>query len=302
MVTKAENPRIHAGFRCQPRCDRKRDQGCDRRAKTRWAGGRLFSDGKTEPVTGEWSQARNLYFQGGKAYNERGTAFACWAGKEKPDACGTTASLRRRNTGCVSARSFGSDAERFAPSHGDRGARRGIRTYQPPGGRPCGAAVCSGRVSHRRPDLQRRGASPELPASPPAQRSAGPCAGPCGRMGRPVGEDRRLRLFGGRTPGPFRCRAVLTRGRSAGPPQCAGAGLSRRHGRGVCPPGQLLPADGKQRPRRPRSLYAGRQDHPVCAACFFMAHHGGWQRPGGKQPAAAFGPAQSGRALRSPFL
>lgn len=162
-----------------------------------------FSGEKTEPVTGEWSQAQNLYFYEGKAYNERGTAFACWAGKEKPNACGTTASLRRRNAGCVSARSFGPDAERSAPSHGDRGARRGIRTRQPPGGRPCGAAVCSGRVSHRRPDLQRRGASPELPASPPAQRSAGPCAGSCRRMERPAGEDRSLRLFGGPDTWPF---------------------------------------------------------------------------------------------------
>lgn len=34
MVTKAENPRIHAGFPCQPMCDQKCDQGCDRRTKT----------------------------------------------------------------------------------------------------------------------------------------------------------------------------------------------------------------------------------------------------------------------------
>lgn len=52
MVTKAGKPRIHAGFPCQPMCDQKCDQGCDRRAKTRWAGGRLFSGGKTESVTG----------------------------------------------------------------------------------------------------------------------------------------------------------------------------------------------------------------------------------------------------------
>ena len=59
MVTKAENPRIHAGFPRQPMCDQKCDQGCDRRVKTRWAGGRLFSGEKTEPVTGKWSQECN---------------------------------------------------------------------------------------------------------------------------------------------------------------------------------------------------------------------------------------------------